>query len=71
MLKFAISRQKSTKNSDFWILRPSDFTIRFFVIGTDENLTLGTEIEKATHVWQASGIMLRKAMSKASGSEIK
>ena len=29
----------------------SDFTIRFFVIGTDENLSLGTEIEKATHVW--------------------
>ena len=71
MLKFAISRQKSTKNSDFWILRPSDFTIRFFVIGIDENLSLCTEIEKATHVWQASGIMLRKAMSKASGSEIK
>lgn len=49
----------------------SDFTIRFFVIGTDENLSLSTEIEKATHVWQASGIMLRKAMSKASGIEIK
>lgn len=39
------------KNLDFWIFRFFDFMIRFFVIGIDENLLFGMEIEKVIYVW--------------------